>query len=43
MRKSFFTTDNDSLNRGDIDYIEGILINHANEVKKLNSDNKKKW
>lgn len=40
-RVFIFTTDNDSLNRGDIDYIEGILINHANEVKKLNSDNKK--
>lgn len=40
-RVFIFTTDNDSLNRRDIDYIEGILINHANEIKKLNSDNKK--
>ena len=35
------TTNNDSLNRSDIDYLENVLIEKAFSLKKLDKDNKK--
>lgn len=41
-RAIVLTTKDDSLNRSDIDYLESVLINKANENHKLDCDNKKK-
>lgn len=41
-RAIVLTTKDDSLNRSDIDYLESVLINKANENNKLDCDNKKK-
>ena len=41
-RAIVLTTKDDSLNRSDIDYLESILIDIANQNNKLDCDNKKK-
>ncbi|MDO4188961.1 MAG: GIY-YIG nuclease family protein [Lachnospiraceae bacterium] len=41
-RAIVLTTKDDSLNRSDIDYLESVLINKANDNNKLDCDNKKK-
>lgn len=42
QRAIVLTTKDDSLNRSDIDYLESVLIDKANENNKLDCDNKKK-
>ena len=41
-RVVILTTENDSLNRSDIDYLEHILIEKASKIDKLDCDNKNK-
>lgn len=41
-RAIVLTTKDDSLNRSDIDYLESVLIDKANENNRLDCDNKKK-